>query len=441
MTSPLVIWKNCKRPGGPGRSEESQSDPKSSEVFGFFGKVMDTRRIALTTEHVYEDRDAAEQASAQIARQHSVDTRVIPVLKERPHGTIVLTDGRTTIQSNDAIWFEPVRNDGSILVRRVEHGRGFRWHGHEDRRYRGILYVTVDRAGKLAIGNMLNSETLLRGLVPTEIFPSAPQAALRAQAVAARGELLAKLGHRHLADPYQICSDVHCQAYTGTRREDPRTDRAIEATSGRMLFHNHQLVDTVYSASCGGHTEHNDLVWGTTPDETLRGRPDGNVSLGEPTEDAVRAWVTGRPASYCGTTSYGASSFRWVDQVQSSEVRQSLQGQGIELGPIQAMRVLQRGVSGRAISLEISDRSGRSTTVNGELRIRRLLGGLKSALFVIEADTSEGSPPRSFRFIGGGFGHGVGMCQTGAIGMAEASKSFDEILRAYYLDSSIERIY
>src|SRR5690606_22590564 len=98
---------------------------------------------------------------------------------------------------------------------------------------------------------------LLAGLVPAEIFPSAPATALAVQAIAARTDLVHKLGTRHLADPFLLCGSQHCQVYAGAGREDRRTDAAVAATRGKILVRpGGGLVDVRYSADCGGHGEH-----------------------------------------------------------------------------------------------------------------------------------------------------------------------------------------
>ena len=130
------------------------------------------------------------------------------------------------------------------------------------RPYWGGIYVTVGAHGQLVVVNEVPADKLLEGLVPAEIFPSAPAAALRAQAVAARGELFRKTGVRHLVDPYLLCARTHCQVYAGAGHEHPRTSAAVAATRGLVLLEEDgRVVDTVYSAVCGGHTEDNDAVW------------------------------------------------------------------------------------------------------------------------------------------------------------------------------------
>src|SRR5262249_39680785 len=140
--------------------------------------------------------------------------------------------------------------------------------------------------------------------------------------VAARAELLAKIGSRHLGDPYLLCSAQHCQVYAGAGKETPRTTAAIAATRGQVLFAEGlgELVDTVYSASCGGFTESNENVWDDmSADPALRGRPDvaGAEAAafarfgGAITEANVRDFLLAAPPAFCKRASSGSKNYRW----------------------------------------------------------------------------------------------------------------------------------
>lgn len=415
-------------------------------IFGFFGQVMDNREVLLVEDRPFDDREMARTAATAAEARLGWECSIHATLEARPQGEIVLTDDRNTvtIRNHDVIWFVPETPSQTIRVSDVEFGKGFSWHGREDRRYRGRMYVAVDSQGLLTVVNVLDAESLLRGIVPAEIYPSAPPAALQAQAVVARGELLAKIGTRHLADPYLLCADVHCQAYRGVGREDRRTDDAVAATRGQMLFDEKGLVDSVYSASSGGHTEHNEYVWPGSPNPALRGVFDGPVApewlTGAPmTEEETRRFLTEPVDSWAARASRGREHFRWRVERDAGEISR-LVAKRYEVGDVQALRVLERGVSGRARRLEILGTGGRAV-VEWELPIRKLLGGLKSGLFVVDAERDARGRVARFVFTGGGFGHGVGLCQIGAMGMAEAGRDFVEILTHYYTGSSIKKVY
>ncbi|MBI5477651.1 MAG: SpoIID/LytB domain-containing protein [Deltaproteobacteria bacterium] len=418
-------------------------------VFGIAGEVLDSREVLVVVDPHPDSRAAVARAAA-VQQRHAVETGVHPELLERPQGTIVATDSRGTVVRNAGVlWFAP-RGAGRLKVLRVEHGVGYKNHGFEDRTFFGAVYVAVDKTGALAVVNAAPEDKLLAGLVPAEIFPSAPAEALRAQAVAARGELLVKIGTRHLVDPYRLCSAQHCQVYSGAGHEHPRTTAAVEATRGVVLFApgEGRLVDTVYSACCGGFTEHNDQIWNMRPESTLRGHLDATGEMqralqrfsgGLRTDEAVGAFLQAASPTYCRISSgERGQRYRWKARRTTAEVTRTVNAAYPHVGPVRDLQPGERGVSGRVRSLRIVGERG-EITARGDFHIRTLLGGLKSALFVMTA--KDGAGGREYTFTGGGWGHGVGMCQTGAIGMAEKGKSYQEILKHYYLGSRPRRLY
>lgn len=416
-------------------------------VFGFFGRVLDNRVLVLVEDRPFERDDDARKRRDALARETGLATiEVFEEVVERPGGVVrVQCEGVTAEMAfPDVVFIAPAGSD-RVHVKSVEFGRGFPWHGREDRSYRGEVVLAPDRNGRLAVVNAVDAETLLKGLVPSEIYVDAPMEALKAQAVCARGEMFAKLGTRHTADPYMVCSDVHCQAYRGAARENPRTSRAVDETRGQMVFHGHGLADTVYGASCGGHTEDGGRVWQGSGHEYLRGvvdGPDGVRAYPDAArgEDAVRRFIESPPAGlYCGGTRYGRESFRWEKTVAAADVRRGVQEfTGADVGEVVGLEPLERGVSGRVTRLRVAGRSA-AVELSPELVIRKALGGLKSSLFVVDA--LDGPGGRVFRVVGAGFGHGVGLCQVGAIGLAEQKKNYDLILKHYYPGTDLIRIY
>ena len=444
--------------------------PRTFEIgalYGIKGQVLDSRRILVAIEPHDTEVAARSEATALAARFH-VETGVHPELVERPRGEVIATDERGVVVKNGTIlWFAPQVAGGLLTLENVDKEGG----GREDRRYFGKLYATVDSHGRLAVVNAVPADKLLAGLVPAEMMPSAPLEALKAQAVAARNELLAKIGTRHLTEPYRLCSTQHCQVYAGAGREDPRATRAVAETVGELLVRDPPassakastnasdgddgggLVDAVYSASCGGHGEDNDLAWGGAPDSSLRGGLDGDAATRSRLArfarlDACRApcndpplldeWLkegAGPNAPFCARPKAAAKSFRWQQPI---DLARAAARAGV--GPLSDLQVLARGVSGRVTRLRLVGKSG-SREAHGELEVRRALGNLKSAMFVLAL--TRGTDGRLTQAVatGGGHGHGIGMCQLGAVGMAEAGATYKQILEHYYPASHVRRLY
>jgi SpoIID/LytB domain protein len=415
----------------------------AGSLYGIAGRVLDNRRHLLFL-GAPASEDEAKEVLKDLHRRFGFQGSLVPSLKVRPHGVLQIEDerGATLALAQDLV---SVTSPDllPIWVKAVEHGVGYEWHGRQDRVYRGDLEVVVDRLGGLSVVNTLAMESYLRGIVPSEIFAKAHPEALKAQAVTARGEVLAKIGTRHLTDPYLLCAEQHCQVYAGESGEASQTDAAIAATAGEALFapDGGPLVNSVYSAVCGGHAETNENVWGGLPDPSLRGRPDlvdAAPSLaGGLTAESLGAFLSAAPVAYCKISSFAkASKFRWERRFTRAEVDEITRP--FEVGRVRVLSVARRGVSGRATVLSVSGEEG-ATQVRGELVIRRLFKNLNSAMFEIEAP--QKSHPEHWVFRGGGWGHGVGMCQVGAIGRAEQGQSYREILRHYFNGAEVVRLY
>lgn len=412
-------------------------------VYGIAGKVIDNRRYVLVVDQPPAPPAELAAQQAEILVRSQVRTSLIEEVRAAPTIALELLDSKGQAQGPPAtrVVVEAVEA-APIEVRRVEYGVGYDFHAFEDRAFRGTLLLEADRQGKLAVINQVDLEDLLRGLVPSEIFSRAHPEALKAQAVTARGEILAKVGLKHLADPYLLCSEQHCAVYRGVSGEAASTNAAVEATRGEALFDEAgRLVDSVYSAVCGGHTEDNDAVWGGVPNASLRGRPDvlpGRPAPVGPTED-LAAFLGADAGWPCRTASLSqAAKFRWERRLSAREVDERLAELGV--GHVMAMTVTERGASGRARILQVSGEAG-AATLRGELTIRRTFGMLNSAMFVLSAERDTKGRPITWVFAGGGWGHGVGLCQVGAIGRAEAGQGYRAILEHYFSGAKVAKIY
>jgi stage II sporulation protein D len=439
-----IVWRGGGGQSAPAVEEvrrwkergEKARTFEQGTLFGVAGEVLD-RRETLVAVGPVASFEEAEKASERLAKKAALAaTGVYTELVDRPHGQLeaVGLKSGVRVRNEGVLWFAA---SGDAPLRVEGQGTGARPPGT----YYGKVYVTLDRRGTLAVVNAVPEDRLLAGLVPAEIFPGAPDEALKAQAVAARGELLTKIGTRHAGDPYRLCSQTHCQVYSGAGRETPRTTAAVTATRGEVLFtaDGKDLADTVYSANCGGHTEHDENVWPDMPPyPTLRGHRDGPTATSDSfaagiTAENVARFIAEPPRSWCGLAKLGAGErFRWTVTRSAADLTRLLAT--YKLGTVRSIEVLERGISGRARAIKITG-SSRSETIRGELRIRQTFGGLRSSLFVVSVEDGAAT------FRGAGFGHGVGLCQTGAIGMAEAGKNYREILRHYYTGSVLRKLW
>lgn len=421
------------------------SDQEVGTVFGVSGHVLDNRRVLIVTEK-HDSEDEAVKRAEVLRQRHSALGKLHPIIDKRGQGALVARDGEhgITVSADAVLWF--ASKDGSpITVHDVPleaHRPGGDAKGKtESREYRGGIYVAIDRHGALSVANTVGESDLLSGLVPAEIFASAPMAALSAQAVAARGQLLAKIGTRHLDDPFLLCSEQHCQVYAGRIREHERTNAAVRSTAGAVAMRpdKTQLVDTVYSANCGGHSEDNDVVWPSAADPQLRGRADPLLDEAFAKgidEKNLEAFLRRAPKTYSTPEpEISKTAYRWRETLDLGALAGN-PGIPETLGAIRSLKVTARGRSGRAVALRVVGERG-EVDIKGELRIRRALGGLRSSMFAIEQERERGK----MVLVGGGHGHGVGLCQHGAMGMAKAGKSHEKILAHYYRGATLVELW
>ena len=409
-------------------------------VYGIAGRVVDTRRQKLVAEGARDERGAQAQADALQA----LSGQKLPLdveLVARPRGRLeVASEAGPLGEADSAATVEPVE-DGELAVEAVEHALDGK-PAREERRYRSRLVATLDAAGRLALVAVVPLEELLRGLVPAEMPASSHLEALKAQAVTARSNVLAQLGTRHLADPYVICAEVHCQAYRGAGAVHPRTDEAIRATAGEALFGkaDRTLVDGVYSALCGGHGEDNDAVWPVTPSASLRGQPDlangdGAAWAGKlRDEGALRRFLVAPVDAWCKRPAAARKDrFRW--ERRFTPVDLDLLAEPLGIGEVRGLAVLSRAASpGGPPPCGWRGRPAPPTSpascASG--------GCCGTSPRPCSSSTGTGE---EWVLRGGGWGHGAGMCQWGAVGRAEAGQGYRQILRAYFSGAEVARIY
>ena len=314
--------------------------------------------------------------------------------------------------------------------------------------YRGLGEAVSNGAGALAGVNELPVEQYLYGVVPRELGPIAyPEVeAQKAQAIAARTFAIAGFGRR-ASNGYDLRATTDDQVYGGYAAEHPVSNGAVDATAGIVATYGGALISALYSSASGGHTADNEESFTGVAVPYLRGIPDaqrGEALSHVPTLEVFRAH--GRPTSLRSAREGDLESdwsryHRWTFEWDADEIRDVVSAFAqTDVGRVTAINVLERGPSGRVLRLEYVTETG--SYVAEKFAIRTSLtyvtasGGwssLPSTLFFIE----EIRDPRTkalegFRVYGGGFGHGVGLSQTGAVGMAEKGATYDEILRHYY---------
>jgi len=282
-----------------------------------------------------------------------------------------------------------------------------------DRPYRGEMRLILSD-GKMDLVNVLDLEDYLCGVLPGELRTSAAEAE-KVQAIVARTYAVGK-ALKSRKRTYDLRSTSADQVYGGSGVEDPFCNQAVEETRGLILAFQGKLAgDVFYHSTCGGSTESAEVVF--------RGRPVEYLM-------AVPCTMEDSREELCSFSRY----FRWSVEWKKEELDEILKTTlGKSIGHVQTMQILSKGPSGRVSELEIKGDKA-SIVLKGE-EIRRFLqfknedGNLRP-LYSTRFDIEEGRD--FFRLAGSGWGHGVGLCQMGAIGMARKGASSTEILKHYF---------
>jgi stage II sporulation protein D len=357
------------------------------------------------------------------------DHRQLRCVLEEDGSMSILVDGRKARSLQGAFRCYTRRPGGSFSF--------------EDDVYTDTLLVATDGQG-LYLVNILPVETYLEGVVPNEIGRNRKAGdfeAVKAQAILARTYVLRKI-QLPLTRLYDVHADTRDQVFSGSAQRDAFASAAIAETRGLVLTAQGKPAECYYHSTCGGQTEASSLVWK---------RPQS------------QPWLIGvedrsREGDYCRIS----PSYRWTEEYDRESVERTVRvflpaaNDAILPEDIPAeqwylldLNIIKRMPSGRVATLQIvmgNRARQRAYYVHGD-NVRKVLRRtdsdrpLRSTLFDIDLTRDANRWIRRIRIDGGGAGHGVGMCQWGAIGRARSGYGHAQILNAYFPGTGITRLY
>jgi SpoIID/LytB domain protein len=351
-------------------------------------------------------------------------------------------------------------------VKRVVAGRGFHWEKPIDVYLPGSIEIR-QHDGHLILINVLPLEEYLMCVATSEMGAACPPALIESQTITARSWILANIEQKHVSMKMDVCNDDCCQRYQGTGNLTGQSIRGAENTAGQVLLYNSKICDARYSKSCGGMMETFRTIWTGTDLDYLRNIADAPEGFKHPllplsTEEKVKQWIEEIPETFCsskivnentlkkylGSVDEEGKYFRWrIDYNQKQLCDLLNEKLNISAIAILGFRPINRGGSGRLIRIEISYRNkegeNKTFVIDSDYKIRQTFhkGFLFSSCFYIASENPKGEIPQNFIIKGGGWGHGVGYCQIGALGMALKGYTTEEILSHYYPGSQLKKIY
>ena len=350
--------------------------------------------------------------------------------------TVTIKPGDSRVASG-RLTFRSANEGGMITVHSLERAQGMPV-------YPGHMEITEESDGLLLL-NEVDLEEYLKRVTPSEMPPTYELEALKAQAVCARTYAWRQIqGNAYSTYGAHVDDSTNFQVYNNTLTFDS-TDTAVNETFGQLLEYNGDPIEAFYYSTSDGHGT-DGSVWGADASNTpyLRAVTINNKAkkLDLTSNEAFESFIKDE-----NTDAYDSDfpMFRWNTKTTSTILDEKIGG----VGRITGLTITSRGAGGYAKTLKVVGTEG-SKTFSGQSRIRSILGNvslvynrkdgftstgwdtLPSGFIYIENNGTDENQVTTFTIYGGGFGHGVGMSQNGAQGMAKQGKTCQEILKFFY---------
>jgi stage II sporulation protein D len=460
-------------------------DAARSEIF-LHDWTRDARNEPMVRVGIILDRDAQESADLWLPEQRYQVSGLTAGTDAKPSARLAVRYARNSlgVQIGDRqesnvrkLRLSPAGRallspGAGVLVRDVITGRGFHWQKRIDVTLAGTLELRPGEQGLILV-NEVPLEDYLPGVITGEMSSACPLEFLKAQCVVARSWLLALTEPKHTGEPFDRCNDDCCQRYQGTSGLNPTALAAVRKTLGLVLLNPAGgVLDANYAKSCGGISETPWAVWGLD-------KPGISPIVDAPPDAAERRffpvteqnldeyldglWVAAAQCycspnvvpvdeigKYLGRVDTADDYFRWTVRYRRKELEELLReklADARELTELRDLRVRARGVSGRAYTMDVewADAQGavQNTRLESEYRIRQVLHRkfLYSSAFAVRAERDPGGRLDAVTLRGAGWGHGVGLCQIGALGMAQSGSDYVAICRHYYPAARLASVY
>jgi stage II sporulation protein D len=401
-------------------------------------------------------RDAAAGALNRADRAALIRDARLAIAESGPQAIVTVPFQFSLLQTADDDLGKSVLQADKIQAIRFQTSDGLLTVN--GRAFRGTFELAPDDEGDMVVVNTVSPHDYLASVVGSEEPSSWEAEALASQAIAARTYL-----YTHLAKhkSYDLEGDTRDQEYDGVANEDSRTRAAVERTAGVVVTYGGVPIEALYSANAGGITEDSETVFANALPYLRR--------VPSPGDEVAK------------DSSWGHTSWEWTKEMSTTQLRDYLQQRGLSVGTPTAIVLTSVSSTGRVITATITGSAGSQPI--GKDRARYYFG-LMSSLFTVKvtptganervdvANTErisalellgarvvqtsfeilrDGSGnelglrvtgyvyelPATFVFTGKGFGHGVGMSQWGAQGMALGGSSYQQILAHYYIGTAL----
>ena len=373
------------------------------------------------------------------------------------HGTVTIEksgSNKITATSSSKTKTCTVDEQYGVSITPIEEDEFVSYNG---KAYRGALVIFRISGSDMTVINVLDLEEYLYGVVPKELSTGHPIEALKAQAVAARTYTCTQL-NKYKKWNFDLTYTTADQAYGGASVEKEDTTKAVDDTRGEIVTYDGKPITTYYFATSAGYTESSENVW-----------------------SAKVPYLVAVEDKYQPST---VSTLNWSVTFTAKQISNILANKSAKIGELLSVNILKKTPSNGVLELEFEGTNGSYVVTKESTRLVYGTSDVRSQFYDIETDasvtvvdvngetdnktfsevrvaTNKGSSkldldrnkvyikgidgkvgrpttPTTYKLVGKGYGHGVGMSQNGAIGMAKEGFTYDEILKWYYTGVEIE---
>lgn len=372
----------------PQTPEEKQPDPPSQDPSAKNLPADKTVRVLLAEKQKNANIKHSGRVyvyTPDLSKKYKVSAPGTLAVKALGGGKIQLG----TLQAAQTIILEPAQ--GTLLT----------WNTNV---YSGKIFI-IPAGNSFHLVEHAPLETYLYGVLPYEMSYTWPLEALKAQAVAARTYTLKSLESVKNQN-FDLYSDVRSQMYKGGGKQYDSVKKAVDGTRGQVLTFDDKLFYTYYHANCGGGT------------------------------DDVRSWNPGaasiKPLSGASCKyDVHSKSHSWQMNISHDKVLAYAKTVGLT-GTLKSIKIARKTDTGRATNLTLRTSKGSKTVACGKFRLATGIRSCKISKVSVRK--------KDVHFEGKGYGHGIGMCQDGANGMAQSGKDYRKILKNYYPGAKLAEI-
>ncbi len=419
--------------------------------------IMDNTRYGVIAGYWDDEKEARKCAGLL---RDDYDGIIIKEKLSEPRGELEIFDLEydNSVEKENLIRVALQSKLRKMTIFNVKDSKNLLYNKKIDRKLKGKVEFTINNEGKISVVNILSIDEYLKEILKDEFIYDASLEFLKAYTIAARGNYLCQLGLQTEGNYYDFYSEPNYEnLFYADKKTTDLIERAVNETKGYVITYKNNICRSVYTPICGGciknwkdFCESGEKGFLPAFFDTKSKKVEG-FSLNFSDEKRIGKWIKAKPNVYCNlkgegfgrSLSFAEKHFRWKISYSRRELEEIIKEKsGEDVGTLYDIIPLVREASGRIKEVEILG-SKKNIVLRNNKNIINILSDneLYSTCFIVNTEVGDDGIPIEFTFYGAGYGDGVGMCLVGAMVMAGKKHDYKSIIKHYYNNVSIKKIY